>query len=136
MILYHGTASTYLPSIEKYGLVPKPSHNFKVRNRFGQGVPYHRAVYLTTSRETAENFATLRASYLNALPGERLHFAPATFYKALDGPKPIGNAKPIVLEVNVPEDFELREDEQALSLEAFWHPGTIPPSAIVKVDTL
>ena len=139
MIMYHGTASTYLPSIQKNGLRASLRRAFNVVNINGDKPPVLKgAVYLTTSRETAENFAILRASYLTSAPGHRVEFPPARFYKDPFGPAPIADAKPIVLEVEVTPDIynKLNDDEQALSMEAFWYPGIIPPSAIVKVDTL
>ena len=149
MIMYHGTASTYLPSIEAYGLKPQPSKNFKVINTEDYGVipKTEHAVYLTTSRNTAEKFARLRASYLTAQPGHLVAEYPKdifvgrtqlVYYKSPHGPKAIAGAKPVIIEVNVPQNIatKLNDDEDAPSMEAFWYPGIIPPSAIVKVDTL
>lgn len=139
MIMYHGTASTYLPSIQKFGLVPSRARTFKVETSWGDTVPpTHRGIYLSYSRETAEAFAILRASYLNALPGERIEFPLYNgFLKSADAPYPIGGAKPILLGVQIDDASTLHQDEATPEyLEAFWYPGSIPASAIIKVDTL
>jgi hypothetical protein len=138
MLLYHGTASTYLPSIQKNGLKPSKTRIFQVETSYGDRVPpTHPGVYLSTSRETAEAFAILRASYLNALPGQKVNFPLYQgFYRSEDAPAPLGNAKPILLEIQIDDFSTLHVDEDAASMEAYWHPGSIPASAIVKVDKL
>lgn len=149
MIMYHGTASTYLPSIEKLGLIPSPQNSFKVLDpeSLAPNPPTELAVYLTDSKEIAEKFARLRASYLRAKPGHIVAEHPKdldaiqmVFYKDPHGPAPAPNAKPVVLSVDVPQDVArgLNDDEYTQSFDggAFWYPGTIPPSAIVKIDTL
>jgi len=147
MLLYHGTASTYLPSIQKGGLRPQPNKNFKVLDidSLEGNPPTQYAVYLSTSRKTAEEFARLKASYVSAAPGELVAEYPndifrrqLEYYKSPHAPKPIKGAKPVVLEVEVSDDIrnKLHTDEDAPALGAFWYPGSIPASAIVKVDAL
>jgi hypothetical protein len=149
MILYHGTATPYLPSIILSGLKPQPGKNFKVIDvdSLTANAPTELGVYLTDSREIAEKFARLRASYLKAKPRHivaeypnRHDISQMVYYKSPSGPAPIVDAKPIVLEVQVSPDVakQLNEDEQTQLFGggAFWYPGVIPPSAIVKVDTL
>jgi len=142
MILYHGTASPYLPSIREFGLNPSEAskYTFRLETADGKANPYtQHAVYLTTSLDTAKTFAELRAEYVRAQPGE--HIADAYngfFWKDEAAPDALPDAQPVVLELDVPEDIakKLHADEAASErFEAFWYKGVIPATAIKEIFT-
>jgi len=141
MRLYHGTASTYLPSIEKVGLVPTtPDRVFDIEVDSGAGNPYtEHAVYLTTDLNVAKMFAELRAAYLRATPGAHISEAyGGMFWKAPTAPKPVSDANPIVLALDVPENIAAklhRDDASPDQYQAFWYPGIIPATAIKDILT-
>lgn len=93
-MLYHGTVEAYLPEISKRGVLPNWAHRWQVisaiqghnigrEDHGGSRLP---AVYVTTKRETAENFARAKAHYLAVKPGAHFITEFGMFTKAADAP--------------------------------------------------
>jgi len=151
MRLYHGTASTYLPAIESSGLAYTPSSAAKLASltsyQWGdqerEDAKFQiQGLYLTADKATAEKFARLKANYLKARPGSLVwenpsyHGSQIGGWKTKDAQPPVAGAKPVVLELEIPDTFPLHDDEASGSATraAYWTTSTIPASAIVKID--
>lgn len=125
--LYHGTATTYLDSIMRNGLKPSPENRWRIKGTDLYDHDYSGGVYLTPDREYAEQFANLRAQYLQVLDGECVQFG-GLRKLCKDSTVRDRNAKPVVLAVKLPESVPLEIDFD--SSNGYWTPKTIAPQYV------
>ena len=135
MILYHGTCDAFVPEILREGLIPQ-------KHMLQQTVPSidaffyepehnHKAVYLSGSLATARLFAKFRADYEKAKYHAVVMFGHAPKLKLSHTIRP--TAKPVVLTINVPDDWKTYikpDDNTSADLLAYWTVKPIPAKYI------
>ena len=143
MILYHGTADVYLPSILKEGLKPNPDNVWKAKWPSGDTIvstEEQGVVYLTTKKADAQMMADARASYLKTDRGGKFLFTAKPdpfvvsfigFKKDEDAPV-VKTAKPVILRIEVESKIFLKPDPHFDSGKGtgFMYKGFIPPEKI------
>jgi hypothetical protein len=136
MILYHGTTLDVARKIKAEGLIPHRESAFEIersddhtnlREALGEDEP---KVYLA-SKDAAMMFARFRVQYERAGYGEALAWGQIRLIKksALVNPE----AKPAIVEINLPESWNLEEDIQAPMFGAKECLCSIPPEYISKI---
>lgn len=140
MKYYHGTVAAYLPSIQKYGLQPKPEHQYKAWGYnvfFGRTspMPIEHGVYVVDKKLWATKFAIYKTAWLGSadtglvVTGDKPDDSTFHLYKA-EKTKPI-HTSPVVLTLELPETIvkALHEDERIFR----WYAGSIPASTIIDI---
>ena len=127
MILYHGTITQFIPSIEKQGLKPTPHNAFDLINPQGAIRDIDgkaNFLCLTPHKIVAEWFANYRAQYSRT----QWHGIVAGNQIKL-GKQVIPDAKPALLQVTIPGSIveELKPDKASNGLRFY---GTIPASML------
>jgi hypothetical protein len=133
--MYHGTASTYLPSILTEGLHPVESNRWNVAmpglffdwNPSEQEKGEHK-VFLASKLDEAQGFAQIRALYLRARAKQTIKFATfVPMVKQSTVPHDI-KAKPKVLEITIPDNWKLESDIKS----GGWYTERIIPASYIK----
>jgi RNA:NAD 2'-phosphotransferase (TPT1/KptA family) len=140
MILYHGTCDTFAESIRREGLIPK-KHPLQQKQvglaaLFTKSVHEHKAIYLTTSLETAKHFAQFRADYERAKSNQIVMFGNYNERIKLSTTI-IPNAKPAIVVVDLPPSWkpDIKSDPNTPKADrAYWTTKAIPPSYIQSIS--
>jgi hypothetical protein len=149
MKFFHGTISQFAEEIKTEGLIPDKKHRLIARlynaAEDGYGVDIQRDdpivhPHITTNQLVASEYAIFRAEYERAERGGYIqHIAlngttglpPAIKYTT----ERIPDAKPVVIELELPEDWPLfadRHDDRG----CFYSRKSIPPDYVVKVTAV
>lgn len=142
MRFYHGTVSTYLDGIMAEGL--QPQQDKKWHAKFNKNDPFEQTfaeveagetyVYISPDEWVAETFAISKANYLHAEPGTgfafRQRFWDEKMYKTNDGAQVDKLAKPVVLEIELPDDWKGAPDPRSAHA---YITNPIPAKYIKKV---
>ena len=136
--LYHGTVDKFVPEIVKHGLKPVIGNTWDASKINGDNIGYNPKVddekgyvYLTPKGDRAADYATSKARYLRAQPGEVFvldGMGGMKMRKMLNAPY-IPDANATVLELELPDDVKLEHDEHDFT-GAYKHKGAIVPLAV------
>lgn len=142
MRVYHGTVAEYLPAILKEGLIPR-NDSKNVHTLWGDSIEDRPpSVYLSTDQKTAELFAAVKADWLSSSqfglisvglnvdihgPGKGEGFV---VIKPED--QPIIKTKPVLLTLEIPENWHLSKDRSYGYGPAKFIRKPIPPNFIIS----
>lgn len=148
MRVYHGTIAEFAKEIKKTGLLPMDKNKFALEfgdplaEEFGFTPDIHNTyhdeptqVHVTDDIEHAKEYAAFRARYENAKPGSKVeplqpwYVAPT---KLVSTPE-ISNAKPVVIEIELPGIWETRFDVDVEDHTGLVTDYPIPPEYIKAV---
>ena len=141
MILYHGTITQFAAQIKREGLKPNPAKTFSLIQTWLSHPIRHSeqdCLYLTASRDCAETFAQFRAKFERTPYNGSLNWLDMPEFRCIKKSREvIPDAKPCILSVTVTDaSLLLPDDHSAPSWKAYRYFGSIPSSAIRRIETL
>jgi len=132
MRVYHGTVEAFLPSIQSEGLKFVPQNSFEMDGI--KPIVIEPCVYLSTTRRGAMMMAWIKAIYLAVDKGEMI---PGTEWDNWKTGDLQIKTKPVLLTLDIPKDAKLKHDpDWGDNRTGLIFCGTIPPTAIEKVEVL
>jgi hypothetical protein len=133
--MYHGTVDVYWHQILKEGLRPNLQNSWRIRFESGNKLRDFEevdSIFLTPLPEMARLFAISKANYLRAKPGEHFLFGDNPFMTKTEDAPVIKDAKPIVLELAIPDSALGLIEIDPLAYYSYKIHTSLAPSAILR----